>query len=114
MSQMRFELRHSFGILPAGDCRNLGTFTQRWPHNENIDSRIGNMKRRTMASDYKGQRDDTSFSFAVSELRQAKAVQSLAVDPGPKKISFKEQGSDPYNTSGSFDRKKHWTRVGKR
>jgi hypothetical protein len=25
-----------------------------------------------------------------------------------------QQSSDPYNSSGSFDRKKHWARVGKR
>ena len=58
--------------------------------------------------------DDTSFSFGVLELRQAKAAQTLALDPGPKKGSYKEQGSDPYNSSGSFDRKKNWTKVGKR
>lgn len=25
-----------------------------------------------------------------------------------------QRGSDPYNTSGSFDRKKNWARIGKR
>jgi len=61
-----------------------------------------------MASGYKRRAgdDDTSFSFAVPELQQAKAAQALALDPGPKKVSYKEQGSDPYNSSGSFDRKK--------
>lgn len=68
-----------------------------------------------MASGYKRRTDDdTSFSFAVLELRQASAAQSLALDPGPKKVSYKEQGSDPYNSSGSFDRKKNWTKIGKR
>jgi hypothetical protein len=67
-----------------------------------------------MASDNNNRSDDTNFSFAVRELRQAKAAQSLALDPGPKKPSYREQGSDPYNSSGSFDRTKHWTRVGKR
>jgi hypothetical protein len=68
-----------------------------------------------MASDYKRPaNDDSNFSFAVSELRQARAAKSLTLDPGPKKVSYKEQGSDPYNSSGSFDRKNHWTRVGKR
>jgi hypothetical protein len=57
---------------------------------------------------------DTSFTFAVRELRQARAAQTLALVPGPKKVSYKEQGSDPYNSSGSFDRKQNWTRVGKR
>jgi hypothetical protein len=68
-----------------------------------------------MASEFKRRADDdTSFSFAVLELRQAKAAHSLALDPAPKKVSYKEQGSDPYNSSGSFDRKKNWTRIGKR
>jgi hypothetical protein len=69
-----------------------------------------------MASDYKrAADDDSSFSFGVRELRrQASAAQTLALDPGPKKVSYKEQGSDPYNSSGSFDRKKNWTRIGKR
>jgi hypothetical protein len=68
-----------------------------------------------MAIDDKGRgNEDSGFSFAVSELRQARAAQTLALDPGPKKVSYKEQGSDPYNTSGSFDRKKNWTKVGRR
>jgi hypothetical protein len=58
--------------------------------------------------------DDSNFTFAVRELRQAKTVRTLALDPEPKKPSYKELGSDPYNTSGSFDRTKNWTRVGKR
>ena len=57
---------------------------------------------------------DSDFSFGVRELRQAKAAQKLALDPAPKKPCYREQGSDPYNTSGSFDRTKNWTRVGKR
>ncbi|MDP9009662.1 MAG: hypothetical protein M3N91_13310 [Pseudomonadota bacterium] len=67
-----------------------------------------------MASDYKGP-DDSSFSFGVRELQQAiAAAESLTIDPGPKKVSYKEQGSDPYNSSGSFDRTKNWIRVGRR
>jgi hypothetical protein len=68
-----------------------------------------------MASDSKIRgADDSDFSFAVRELRQARVVQKLALDPTPKKPSYNEQGSDPYNSSGSFDRTKNWTRVGKR
>ena len=67
-----------------------------------------------MATDYKSQADDdSSFSFAVRELRQAKAAPSLALDPAPK-VSYKELGSDHYNSSGSFDRKQNWTRIRKR
>ncbi|HEY0800933.1 MAG TPA: hypothetical protein VGD54_08815 [Steroidobacteraceae bacterium] len=68
-----------------------------------------------MANDSNSQADDdSSFSFAVRELRQAKAAPSLALDPGPKKVLYKELGSDPYNSSGSFDRKQNWTRIRKR
>jgi hypothetical protein len=68
-----------------------------------------------MSSDNKiGADEDTSFTFAVRELRQARAAQPLALVPAPKKLSYKEQGSDPYNSSGSFDRKQNWTRGGKR
>jgi hypothetical protein len=68
-----------------------------------------------MSSDNKNRSDDANFSFAVRELRQARtAAHTLAVDPGPKKTAFNNQGSDPYNTSGGFDRTKNWTRVGKR
>ena len=67
-----------------------------------------------MSSDNKNRSDDANFSFAVRELRQARAAQSLAIDPGPKKPAISQQGFDPYNTSGGFDRTKNWTRVGKR
>jgi hypothetical protein len=68
-----------------------------------------------MSSDDRNPGDsDSNFTYAVRELRQARVVRTLALDPGPKRPSFKEQGSDPYNSSGSFDRTKNWTRVGKR
>ena len=67
-----------------------------------------------MASDDRNSGDDDSnFSFGVRELRQAKTAQ-LTLDSEPKRPSYKEQGSDPYNSSGSFDRTKNWTRVRKR
>ena len=71
-------------------------------------SQIGTFARNTQAQ------IEIAAAFAVEELRRAKAAHSLSVDPGPKKVSYQEQGSDPYNSSGSFDRKKNWTRVGKR
>jgi hypothetical protein len=85
-------------------------------HNKNIDKAFEFFgEALTMANDDRNRGDsDSTFSFAVRELRQARAAQTLALDPGPKKPSYKEQGSDPYNTSGSFDRTKNWTRVGKR
>jgi hypothetical protein len=69
-----------------------------------------------MGSDHKTRNDpDADFSFGIRELRQAKAAQKLNVaDPAPLKAASQNRGFDPYNTSGSFDRKKNWARVGKR
>jgi hypothetical protein len=57
---------------------------------------------------------DTSFTLGTRELREAKRSQTLALNTVPLKAVDKHRGSDPYNTSGSFDRKKNWARVGKR
>jgi len=58
--------------------------------------------------------DDSSFSFGVRELHQIEAAKPLAINPGPKKVSSNEHGSDPYNSTGSFDLTKSWLRVRKR
>jgi hypothetical protein len=57
---------------------------------------------------------EDKFSFGVRELRQSKAAHPLALQSGPLVAVDEDRGADPYNTSGSFDRKKHWSRVGKR
>jgi hypothetical protein len=57
---------------------------------------------------------DSNFSFGVREMRQAKAVAPLSIDTQSLSVIAEDRGSDPYNTSGSFDRKKNWARVGKR
>jgi hypothetical protein len=68
-----------------------------------------------MASDHKtGNDTDTSFSYGVRELRQANVARKLSVENAPPKAANEKRGFDPYNTSGSFDRKKNWARVGKR
>ncbi len=68
-----------------------------------------------MSSNHKsGDDPDANFSFGVRELRQAKTAQSLSLSVAPQKASIDKQGCDPYNTSGSFDRKKNWARIGKR
>jgi hypothetical protein len=61
-------------------------------------------------------RDDreSTFSYGVRELRKAKAAPELSVASAPLKAANQQRGFDPYNTSGSFDRKKNWARVGKR
>jgi hypothetical protein len=68
-----------------------------------------------MSSNYKIRSEaDTAFSFGVRELRRARLGQDLCVEDAPLKAVNENRGSDPYNTSGSFDRKKNWTRIGKR
>ena len=55
------------------------------------------------------------FSFGVKEPRQAlRATEPLSVSGDKLQTKPDERSFDPYNTSGSFDRKKNWMRVGKR
>jgi len=68
-----------------------------------------------MASDDKTRSNlESAFSFGVRELRSATMARKLDLDAAPAKAANENRGSDPYNTSGSFDRKKNWSRVGKR
>ncbi len=68
-----------------------------------------------MTSDSKtGNDPESTFSFAVPELRRASSAQKLSVAETPAKAANEQRGFDPYNTSGSFDRKKNWSRVGRR
>jgi hypothetical protein len=71
-----------------------------------------------MASNLKiGEHQEPAFRFDESELARAKSAAkpvALSLDEGSAKAAVKAQGFDPYNTSGSFDRTKHWTRVGRR
>jgi hypothetical protein len=68
-----------------------------------------------MMSDRKtGNDPDSTFSFGVREMRQTNVAHKLSVQDAPLKAANEKRGFDPYNTSGSFDRTKNWTRVGKR
>ncbi|MGO9512943.1 MAG: hypothetical protein ACLP2F_04795 [Steroidobacteraceae bacterium] len=73
-----------------------------------------------MTNEHKSaQSPDEKFNFGVQELKQARAAQTqtaggLTVDSASRKAANETRGFDPYNTSGSFDRKKHWERVRKR
>jgi hypothetical protein len=68
-----------------------------------------------MASDDNtGSDSESKFSFAVRDLEQANVAPKLTLDPPPPTAANENNGFDPYNTSGSFDRKKNWTKVGKR
>jgi hypothetical protein len=57
---------------------------------------------------------EANLSFGARELRQAKVSQELSVEVAPLKAANEKCGFDPYNTSGSFDRNKNWTKVSKR
>jgi hypothetical protein len=66
-------------------------------------------------SDYteKPGESDTKFTLGVAELR-AKSAPAPVAEPQTVEIVHEDRGVDPYNTSGSFDRNKNWSRVGKR
>jgi hypothetical protein len=64
---------------------------------------------------------DNKFSNArnerapdAPELPQTPARPELSLRDVRRKTANDQPGSDPYNTSGSFDRTKNWARVGKR
>jgi hypothetical protein len=63
---------------------------------------------------FPGESDTGSFSFGVRELRQAQATPAVALRTVARPVARENRGADPYNTSGSFDRKKNWARVGRR
>ena len=69
-----------------------------------------------MTSDHKsGERSRNKFQFR--RARTAAGERCAEAQPGetaPLKAANEKRGFDPYNTSGSFDRKKNWMRVGKR
>jgi len=46
--------------------------------------------------------------------RRPQPRRELTLESSPLKTATTERSSDPYNTSGSFDRTKNWARVGKR
>ena len=69
---------------------------------------------KMMASDDKTRNEpESSFSFGVRELR-ARQAQPLTADVERLEVVNENRGVDPYNTSGSFDRKNNWSRVGRR
>jgi hypothetical protein len=45
---------------------------------------------------------------------EAVTLTPLSLEATPRKSASPPRSSDPYNTSGSFDRTKNWARVGKR
>jgi hypothetical protein len=64
----------------------------------------------------KRQSEKPKFSFDTQELRQAARAKQTTPAPAAAELPARDAGGgfDPYNSSGSFDRKKNWARVGKR
>ena len=57
---------------------------------------------------------ESNFSFGTRELREARRAQPpKSVESAPETPPA-AAGFDPYNSSGRFDRRKNWERVGKR
>jgi hypothetical protein len=84
------------------------------------------LRGKTMAiNQNSGEELDSTFGAGGRERRQASDAANdaaklaahaaaLSLNVESSKTSTMDYGSDPYNTSGGFDRKKHWTRVGRR
>jgi len=68
-----------------------------------------------MSNDFKLSNDrDTATGSQSRTAAPLKASCGLTLESTPPKAANEPRSSDPYNTSGSFDRTKNWARVGKR
>jgi hypothetical protein len=71
------------------------------------DQRLSKLRNATVAS-------SASSVPAASDSPAPGGKQPLSLDTVLHKTPNVERSSDPYNTSGSFDRKKNWAKIGKR
>ena len=53
-------------------------------------------------------------AFETREQARVRRERALSLDMESPSNEAALRSSDPYNTSGSFDRTKNWSRVGKR
>ncbi len=57
---------------------------------------------------------DTRFTFGVRELEEARSSAHVTLEIAPPEASLRamdeSRGFDPYNTSGTLNRKNHWSR----
>lgn len=92
----------------------MGTFVTRPRYDEPFNCNDQFSRAMKMNSDHRNSKPGGNTSAArTRELPRALDSQGLKLVNEVRKHSV-ERNSDPYNTSGSFDRKKHWERVGKR
>ena len=67
-----------------------------------------------MSNDVKNS-NERRWPPALETLEQLRAKRERALSLETERHKSETlRGSDPYNTSGSFDRTKNWSRVGKR
>ncbi|MGA2840062.1 MAG: hypothetical protein ABSG18_07735 [Steroidobacteraceae bacterium] len=67
----------------------------------NADHKLSNARNATLAS-------------GARKAPNTSGHRALSLTTEPQKVAEDQRSSDPYNTSGSFDRTKNWARVGKR
>jgi hypothetical protein len=68
-----------------------------------------------MSSDVKLSNDrNPAAGLDSPAIAPLKTRRGLSLESAPHKAAGEQRSSDPYNTSGSFDRKQNWARVGKR
>jgi hypothetical protein len=67
----------------------------------NADHKLSNARNTTLAS-------------GARKAPNTAGPRALSLTTEPQKVAEDQRSSDPYNTSGSFDRTKNWARVGKR
>jgi hypothetical protein len=68
-----------------------------------------------MSNDIKNSNDRRGPpSFETREQARVRRERALSLATEPQGSESELRSSDPYNTSGSFDRTKNWSRVGKR
>jgi hypothetical protein len=108
-------LHHKSNIASAAGWRDLGTLTQRQIHTE--ITAACNLQRRgkSMSKDIKNSSDRREPpAFETREQARVRRERALTLDLERHRNETALRSSDPYNTSGSFDRTKNWSRVGKR
>jgi hypothetical protein len=68
-----------------------------------------------MSTDVKPSNDrNPAAGLDARGVAPLKTRRELSLELTPHKPLGEQRSSDPYNTSGSFDRTKNWARVGKR
>ena len=68
-----------------------------------------------MSNDIKNSNDRRGPpAFETREQSRVRRERALSLDLELHRTGTELRSSDPYNTSGSFDRTKNWSRVGKR